>query len=377
MSAWNLQAELTALKEAALYRQPRALDASGGPRVFCSNDYLGLAQHPRVREALALAAQVEGVGSSGAHLVTGHRVLHDRLAVALARWTGRERALTFSTGYMANIGVLQALVGRGDAVFSDQFNHASLIDGARLSRATVVPYRHNDLEDLERHLKTVRARRRLIVTDAVFSMDGDLAPLRELAEVAARHDAWLMVDDAHGIGVLGKDGAGTLSSLALSAAQAPVLVGTLGKALGTFGAFVAGSAELIEYLVQRARSYMFTTAPPPALAAATLASLELVRNEPERRAHLQRLVARFRDGAQALGLPLMPSATPIQPLWVGEAETALVQSRALERAGFLVTAIRPPTVPKGGARLRITLSAAHSAQDVDDLLEALAKLDLP
>jgi 8-amino-7-oxononanoate synthase len=275
---------------------------------------------------------------------------------------------------MANLGVAQALVGRGDAVFEDRLNHASLLDAGLLSGARFTRYPHADAEDLSRRLQTRPDGERLILTDGVFSMDGDLAPLPSLAEVARVHDAWLMVDDAHGLGVLGGSGSGSLEHFDLGAEQVPILMGTLGKALGTAGAFVAGSAELIETLIQQARTYVYTTAQPPAVAEATRAALRLVRDEPWRREHLEALVERFRAGATQIGLRLMESPTPIQPILIGQSERALQLSEALLARGLLVPAIRPPTVPKGTARLRVTLSAAHTDSQVARLLETLAAL---
>lgn len=339
---------------------------------FCSNDYLGLASDARVTAAFVAAAQQWGVGAGASHLVCGHTDLHQQLQQALAEFTGREAALLFSTGYMANMGIIQALCGRGDAVFEDRLNHASLIDGGLYSGATLQRYRHNDRVHLQELLSRSSARKKLIVSDAVFSMDGDLAPLPELAALAQQHEAWLMLDDAHGLGVLGARGAGCCEHFGLSAQQVPVLMGTLGKAFGAFGAFVAGSSALIDFLRNEARTAIYTTATPPAVAAAALAALQIIRQEPERRQHLQQLIAYFRAGAEELGLSLMPSHTPIQPVIVGDAERALKLSAALEQRGVLVMAIRPPTVPAGTARLRITLSAVHTRQDVALLLQALA-----
>jgi len=282
--------------------------------------------------------------------------------------------LLFSTGYMANLGVMTALLGRGDSVWEDRLNHASLLDGGLLSRARLHRYPHGNVALLSQRMVRPTAGRRLIATDGVFSMDGDIAPLAELAELAEAAGAWLLVDDAHGFGVLGAEGQGTLEQLGLGADQVPILMGTLGKALGTFGAFVAGSVALIETLIQRARSYIYTTAPPPALAVASLESLRIVQAEPWRRAQLAERVAQFRQGATALGLPLLASTTPIQPLLAGSAVRALAWSRHLDDQGILVTPIRPPTVPEGQARLRITLSAAHSEAQVERLLRALATL---
>ena len=340
---------------------------------FCSNDYLGLAADSRVAAALRRGIDTWGVGSGAAHLVTGHSAAHHALEEELAEFTGRPRALLFSTGYMANLGVIAALAGRGDTVFEDRLNHASLIDGGLLSAARFRRYAHGDVATLDRELGDARGER-LVVTDGVFSMDGDLAPLPELAATCRRHGAWLMVDDAHGLGVLGEQGRGSLAHYGLGQDDVPVLMGTLGKAFGTAGAFVAGSEALVETLIQTARSYVYTTAMPPALAEATRASLRIAREEEWRRERLRTLVAHFRRGAEQLGLPLMPSTTPIQPVFAGTADRAVAWSRALEARGILVTAIRPPTVPEGGARLRVTFSALHEEDHVDRLLDALAPL---
>ena len=339
---------------------------------FCSNDYLGLAHHPQVVQALQRGAARHGVGSGAAHLVSGHHKAHAALEAELADFLGRPKALLFSTGYMANLGVLSALAGRGDRIWEDRLNHASLIDGARLSGARLHRYPHGDLANLRARLAASGAR--LIATDGLFSMDGGLAPLPELAALAQQAGAQLLVDDAHGIGVLGEGGRGSLEHWGLDGQAVPILVGTLGKAFGTFGAFVAGSEELIETLVQRARTYLYTTAPPPALAEATRMSLKLVRREGWRRQRLQTLIQRFRQGVESLGLPLLPSQTPIQPIVAGSAQRALAWSQALEARGIWVVPIRPPTVPEGSARLRITLSAAHEDEDLERLLNALAAL---
>jgi 8-amino-7-oxononanoate synthase len=379
--AIDLGAELERTRRAHLYRTRRVIDGPPGPHprvggraltAFCSNDYLGLAGHPALVSALKRAADAYGVGSGAAHLVTGHTRAHHALEEELADFLGRPRALLFSTGYMANLGVISALAGRGDQVFEDRLNHASLLDGALLSRARLRRYPHGDPEGLMRMAPGEGAR--LIATDGVFSMDGDLAPLPALAEIAGRAGAALLVDDAHGIGVLGREGRGSLEHFDLDAERVPILMGTLGKALGTFGAFVAGSEALIETLIQRARSYVYTTATPPAVAEATRASLSLLRREGWRRQRLVELIGRFRLGAEALGLPLIPSFTPIQPIVAGSARRALAWSRFLEERGILVSAIRPPTVPEGSARLRITLSAAHGDSDLERLLTALAEL---
>ncbi len=416
--------ELERRRVAHLYRRRRQIEAAPGPHLtldgrpaiaFCTNDYLGLACHPEVIAACQRGAETYGVGSGSAHLVAGHGPAHQALEEELADFLGRERALLFSTGYMANLGLIQALAGPGEPVFEDRLNHASLIDGALLARARLRRYPHGDMAALRRQLAAsfaplsrrddqhpaveedrvsdrdltgargeagaipaVRSGGRgaaaLIATDGVFSMDGDLAPLPELAAIAQAVGVPLLVDDAHGLGVLGREGRGILDHFGLDAEAVPILMGTLGKALGTFGAFVAGSEDLIETLIQSARSYIYTTAPPPALAAATRASLALARREEWRRVRLRELILTFRWGAEQLGLPLMPSATPIQPILAGSAERALAWSQALEARGILVTAIRPPAVPEGSARLRVTLCALHTDQDLECLLAALAEL---
>ncbi|MBL3590650.1 MAG: 8-amino-7-oxononanoate synthase [gamma proteobacterium endosymbiont of Lamellibrachia anaximandri] len=366
-----------------LYRARRTVDGPQQPELlvdgrpmlsFCSNDYLGLANHPEVIRALQQGAGRYGVGSGSAHLISGHSRAHEELEEALAVFTGRPRALLFSTGYMANLGVVSALLGRGDQLFEDRLNHASLVDAGVLSRARMKRYQHADASHLERQLKAAGEGRCLIVTDGVFSMDGDLASLPDLARLAAQNNAWLMVDDAHGLGVLGETGGGCTSHFGLSEKEVPILMGTLGKALGTFGAFVAGSEVLIETLIQQARSYVYTTATPPALAEATLVSLQIAQEESWRRERLQKLIARFREQVAGFGLSLMASETPIQPIVAGSAGRALAWSRHLEAQGILVSAIRPPTVPEGSARLRITLSASHSYAQLERLLEVLAEL---
>ena len=460
----DLTSELERRRAAHLYRRRRQIESAPGPHLtldgrpaiaFCTNDYLGLARHPEVIAACQRGAEAYGVGSGSAHLVAGHGPAHQALEEELADFLGRERALLFSTGYMANLGLIQALAGPGEPVFEDRLNHASLIDGALLARARLRRYPHGDMAALRCQLAAssppesesgsgswsgfgresgreaefgfgcesgreaefgfgcesgsesgpgsgfgcdseFRSDARsipasssgpdvvpatttgrpvaLIATDGVFSMDGDLAPLPDLAAIAQAAGVPLLVDDAHGLGVLGREGRGTLDHFGLDAEAVPILMGTLGKALGTFGAFVAGGEDLIETLIQSARSYIYTTAPPPALAAATRASLALARREEWRRERLRELIQAFRRGAAQLDLPLMPSTTPIQPLLAGTAERALAWSQALEARGILVTAIRPPTVPAGAARLRVTLCALHTDQDLECLLAALAEL---
>lgn len=342
---------------------------------FCSNDYLGLAGDERVLAAFKAGADRWGVGAGASHLVCGHTAIHHELEEALAAFTARPRALLFGSGYAANVGTITALLGKGDFVFEDRLNHASLLDGGWLSRAEFSWYAHGDAADLAVRLAAAAAspRRKLVVSDGTFSMDGDLCPLAAVVRAARDHGAWLMIDDAHGIGVQGPHGCGVVDPAVHGVADVPVLVGTLGKAFGTAGAFVAGSDVLIETLIQRSRHYIYTTAMPAAVAAATLASLRIVQSEPGRREHLAGLINRFRAGAAALGLGLQPSLTPIQPLIIGEPGPTLRLSAALERRGCLVTAIRPPTVPAGTSRLRITLTAAHRLADVDRLLAALAE----
>jgi 8-amino-7-oxononanoate synthase len=339
---------------------------------FASNDYLGLAQHPALREALVVAAARWGVGATAAHLLGGHREEHAALEQTLARWTGRERALLFADGWMANLGVVAALLDSGDVCVQDKLNHASLIDAARLADCELKRYPHADADGARRQLESRPDAAALLASDGVFSMDGDVAPLRELASVCASQRATLMIDDAHGIGVLGPDGAGSVCEAGLSQHDVPILMATLGKALGVAGAFVAGSAELIDALVQNARTYIYTTAMPPALASAARAAVDVARFESWRRDRLARLIAHFRAGAAQRDLTLMDSRTPIQPIVIGSSERALEVSARLENAGFYVPAIRPPTVPDGKARLRITLSALHSESDVERLISALA-----
>lgn len=407
----HLEDLLTQREQAGRYRRRLTLDSPQGPHVslagqaadaetrpllnFTANDYLGLANHPALVEAGCRAAREFGVGSGSAHLVNGHQRAHHQLEARLAELTGRPRALLFSTGFMANLGVIDALAsasreaGRSLEIFHDRLNHASLLDGARLASSGTTAVRsrrfhHRDLEDLERQLARSRADDKLVISDGVFSMDGDCADIAGLSQACARHGAWLMIDDAHGLGVLGEHGEG-LVGRATPLADVPVLVGTLGKALGSSGAFVAGSDALIESLIQLARPYIYTTAQPPHVAAATLAALEIVAREPQRREQLQARVQQFREGCTHLlagsGLALGLSSTdreassaaltPIQPLILGSEARALAWSAALRERGVLVSAIRPPTVPAGSSRLRFTFSAEHTAEDIAVLLDAL------
>ncbi|WP_027707810.1 8-amino-7-oxononanoate synthase [Zooshikella ganghwensis] len=342
---------------------------------FCSNDYLGLANHPAVIRSFQQASRNHGVGSGASHLVCGHHELHNQLEEALAAFTGYEKVLLFSSGYMANLGVINALTTKGDYILQDKLNHASLIDGGLISQAQFRRYTHADIGQLEKRLQNCSLEQhKLVVTDGVFSMDGDIAPLPELVDSVTKHDAWLMVDDAHGFGVLGATGKGIIQHFGLSPEQVPILVGTLGKAFGTYGAFVAGSKMLIEALIQFARTYIYTTALPAALAAASLTSLRLIQEESWRRSHLQQLITFFRHEVSLQGWQLLPSCTPIQPVLVGDADRCVQISHQLQKRGFWVTAIRSPTVPQGTARLRITFSAEHTMEQVEQLIDALANI---
>jgi 8-amino-7-oxononanoate synthase len=374
-----LAAELAEHDARGLRRVRRTLQTPQSARVrvdghsylaFCSNDYLGLASDPRLVRAAQEGCARSGVGAGASHLVLGHSAPHEVLEQALARFVALPRALLFSSGYMANIGAVTALVGREDAVFADRLNHASLNDACLLSRAQFKRYPHGKLEVLEKMLRTVPARRKLIVTDAVFSMDGDIAVLPELVALAERHDAWLVADDAHGFGVLGECGRGALSHFGIATPRV-IYMATLGKAAGVFGAFVAGHPTAVEYLSQRARSYVYTTATPPLLAHAVLESLKLIEAEQWRRDRLGQLTRVLKHGLAANPWRLLPSATAIQPLVIGSNAEAIAVSERLAERGLLVPAIRPPTVPQGTARLRISLSAAHSEDDVGRLVEAL------
>ena len=378
----DLQKRLDVLRAQNMYRRRRSVGSRQGRKIrvegrkllnFCSNDYLGLAGDARIAEAFKSAASRWGVGAGASHLVCGHTEAHEELEQALAEFTGRPRALVYSSGYAANVGVINALLSVGDLVCEDRLNHASLLDGGWISRARFAWYDHLDGDDLDRQLDG-DANRKLIVSDGTFSMDGDRCRLDELIAVARRREAWVMIDDAHGMGVHGPEGVGLVDPARYSVDDVPVLVGTLGKAFGTSGAFVAGSEALVETLIQRSRNYIYTTAMPPAIAVATLASLAVARAEAWRRDRLEALIGRFRDGALRLGLTLPQSASPIQPLIVGDPQTALDMSRGLEERGCLCTAIRPPSVPKGTSRLRITLTAAHTDGDVDRLLHALGEV---
>ncbi len=379
----ELEQELAERQAAGLMRRRRLLESPQSAHIrvdgkdvlsFCSNDYLGLANHPALIAAMQQAAASAGAGSGASHLITGHHVFHDMLEQALANFTGLPAALCFSTGYMANLGVVAALMRRGDAIFADRLNHASLNDAAVLSRADLQRYRHNDLEHLARLLEKSSATRKLVVADAVFSMDGDIAPVPALLELCERHDAWLLLDDAHGFGVLGTHGEGVLGHFGVRSPRI-IYMATLGKAAGVAGAFVAAEQVVIDYLLQHARTYIYTTASPPPQAAAVLAALELIAADDARRAHLQTLIATLKSRLQSCRWPLMPSVTAIQPLLVGSNHDALRLSELLLTRGVLVPAIRPPTVPQGTARLRISLSAAHSPADIERLATVLAEAE--
>ena len=378
-----LQSELAGRTAKGLLRRRRLLESAQGAHIrvdgrevlsFCSNDYLGLANHPALIAAAKAAADDVGVGSGASHLITGHHRLHHELEDALASFVGLPRALLFSTGYMANLGIVTALVGRGDAVFADRLNHASLNDAVVLSRAELKRYPHGDMAQLEKLLAASKARRKLVLADAVFSMDGDIAPVRELLDLCEKHDAWLMLDDAHGFGVLGAGGRGVLEHFGLKSPRM-IYMATLGKAAGVAGAFVAGEPSLIETLLQNARTYIYTTATPPLLAAALLASLKLIEAEAWRRVRIGELVAALRDGLRLQHWQLADSVTPIQPLVIGSNDEALMVSERLLERDILVPPIRPPTVPKGTARLRISLSAAHTLEDVARLVDAINEIE--
>jgi 8-amino-7-oxononanoate synthase len=340
---------------------------------FSSNDYLGMANHPNLISALQQGAAQYGVGAGAAHLLSGHMQPHEQLEHALANFVGKPAALLFSTGYMANLGVVQAMLGKGDTVFADKLNHASLNDAMRLSRAQIERYRHNDMAQLAQLLAQAQSGRKLIITDAVFSMDGDFAQLPRLLALCEEHDAWLLVDDAHGFGVLGEQGQGSLEHFGIASPRI-IYMATLGKAAGVFGAFVAAEQAVVDTLVNHASSYVYTTAAPPALASALLASLQLIEQGEALRVHLQTLITQLQEGMQNLPWTLMPSETAIQPLLIGDNKKSVNLSEALRERGIWVAAIRPPTVPQGTARLRITLSAAHTTDDVTRLTEALHEL---
>lgn len=379
----HLRDQLQRLEAKGLLRYRRTVKGSHDARVkvdgrdyvsFCSNDYLGLASHPLLVAAAREGAELYGVGAGASHLVSGHNVTHHLAEVKLAEFVELPQALLFSTGYMANLGVVTALVGRDDSLFADKLNHASLNDAALLSRAKLRRYPHLDMQALGKLLAASDGKRKLVLSDAVFSMDGDIAPVPEILALCERHDAWLLLDDAHGFGVLGREGRGVLSHFNVNSPRI-IYMGTLGKAAGVFGAFVAGEKEVVQMLIQRARSYIYTTATPPLLAHTLLKSLDLIRAESARRAHLADLIALLVNRLRLKQWCLLRSQTPIQPLIIGESRAAVKVSAALAEAGILVPAIRPPSVPQGTARLRISLSAAHSTDDVERLVSTLHELE--
>lgn len=379
MKSDDLQQSLAHLKAQGLYRTRRVIHSPQGPTLnadgvnylsFCSNDYLGLANHPDIIEASICAARTYGVGAAASALVCGHTQAHEALEEELARFVGMPRALYFSNGYMANIGTIAALVGAGDTIFLDRLSHASLIDGARLSGASLKIYPHNDIERLERLLAKCQSPHKLVATDAVFSMDGDICPLAELTAICERYGAWLLVDDAHGFGVLGPEGRGSLRHASLNS-DGLIYMGTLGKAAGVAGAFVAGPNDMVEWLMQRARTYMFTTANSAAMAAAVTASLSIIQRDEWRRTRLTESAAYLRQQLAGLPWQLLPSSTAIQPLIVGDNLQARALMDFLRGRGIWVPAICPPTVPKGTARLRISLCASHTPQHLEQLSQAL------
>lgn len=377
----KLKSDLDDKKSKHLYRTRKVIESAqsvepviNGNKVlsFCSNDYLGLANSPEVVKCFKKAADHYGVGSGSAHLVSGHSLEHHALEEELADFMGTERALLFSTGYMANIGVVSALCDRHSEIFEDKLNHASLLDAALLSRAKRTRYPHLETNNLQQRLNDSEVSHKFIISDGVFSMDGDLAPLDELVNLSKESNAILMIDDAHGIGVLGNKGKGIVEHFGLDNNEVHIIVGTLGKAFGTAGAFVAGSEALIETLIQKSRSYIFTTAMPSAVAAATRKSLSIVTEEVWRREKLQSLIAQFRTGASELGYELINSISPIQPLIIGSSEKALAFSEKLLEKNILISAIRPPTVAEGTARLRVTFCATHTEAHVEKLLSVLS-----
>ena len=375
----KLAANLAQRKIAGLYRKRAVLQSPQSPKVrvdgksytaFCSNNYLGLANHPSVINSFKKGVEVFGVGSGASHLIYGHSSEHHALEEELAEFTQRPRALLFSSGYMANLGAMLALSRKNDHIFQDRLNHASLIDGGMASNAKFFRYKHSDTQDLSNRMKEIQGRK-LVVTDGVFSMDGDLAKLPDLARVCQQQQGWLMVDDAHGFGVMGHNGGGIAEHFDLCVEKLPILVGTLGKAFGTFGAFVVGSNALIDTLIQYARTYIYTTALPSAVASASRVSLKILQQETWRREKLQHLIAYFRAGAKALDINLMDSLTPIQPILLHNDELVVKVGDRLRRCGFLVGVIRPPTVPLNSARLRVTISAQHEEEDIEALLDSL------
>jgi 8-amino-7-oxononanoate synthase len=383
MTADFIQDELQALKNASLYRRLRSVEGEQGPTLtvdgqevvnFSSNNYLGLANHPALREAAKDAIDRYGCGSGASRLISGNMTLHEELEAKLAQLKGTESALVFNSGFQANVGIISTLIGQGDAVFSDALNHASIIDGCRLSRAQVYVYGHADLQQLEDCLKQASAcRRKLIVTETLFSMDGDEAPLEKIVDLAEKYNALLMVDEAHATGIYGPDGAGVVAKLGLGG-RVLVQMGTLGKALGGFGAYVAGSARLRDLIINRCRSFVFTTSLPPAVMAMAIAALDIVKREPERRRRLWENCASLQSGLKALGYTISNGQSQIMPLMVGDADECMRLSEQLLGRGVFAQGIRPPTVPPGTSRLRITVMATHSSEHLQRALGAFAEV---
>lgn len=370
-------------RQEGLYRNRNIVDSPQGSRIFhsgksylnfASNDYLGLANHPTAVKAFQVAAKKYGVGAGASHLLFGHQRPHQILEQAIAQFTNRDRALVFSSGYMANLGIFNALIGKDDLVIQDKYNHASLIDGALASKGKLIRYKHNSIEHAEKILNKNHNSRKVLAVDGVFSMDGDIAPLDKLSTLCDLHNTVLMVDDAHALGVIGKTGKGSSELFNLDQQHLPILMGTLGKSFGVSGAFVAGSDDLIEYLIQYARTYIYTTALPPASAAAAYSSLNIFYDEPNRLEHLNQLINYFKNFFPDLNFKFLPSNTPIQPMIIGDSQKALKISKMLFQKGIIAPAIRPPTVPYGGARLRITLTASHTFSDIDELIMALQEI---
>jgi 8-amino-7-oxononanoate synthase len=379
----RLRQELESIRNKGLYRRLRKMDSAASTRVIvdgremlmcASNNYLGLANDPRLIEAAIEAIRKYGTGSSGSRLTTGNTALHEQLEERIARFKGTEAAIVFNTGYMANVAAMTALATAGDVIFSDEWNHASLIDGCRLSKADVVIYRHADLKDLEEKLMRYRSgKRNLIVTDGVFSMDGDIANLPGIVELAERYGAWVMVDDAHATGVLGRRGAGTVEHFDLHG-RVHIQMGTLSKAVGAEGGYIAGTRELIEYLRNCARPFIFSTALSPGVIGTALTAFDLIENEPERRARLYAIGKKVREELLQMGFRVMPGETPILPILIGEAERAVEFSSYLEEQGIFAPAIRPPSVPQGTSRIRLTLMATHTDEDVRDILDSFSRI---
>ncbi|MBM7647363.1 8-amino-7-oxononanoate synthase [Bacillus ectoiniformans] len=379
---FNLEKELKELDKLHLRRKVRKLDSPSEPevilegnpvRLFSTNNYLGLSTHPELKKQAIQAIDVYGTGSGGSRLTTGNFSIHEQLEQKIAEWKKTESALLFSSGYLANIGTISALMGKGDYILSDELNHASIIDGCRLSKATTVIYRHTDVLDLEQKLTALpRHSKKLIVTDGVFSMDGNLAPLPDIVNLAKAYGAWVMVDDAHATGVLGKHGRGTAEFFGIETGI-QIQVGTLSKAIGTEGGFVAASHDIVEYLKNRSRPFIFQTSLSPGVVGASIAAIDILQREPERRERLLSLSSSFRSGLLKHGFQLVPGQTPIIALLVGEAEKALHFSKLLEERGIFAPAIRPPTVPVGKSRIRFTIMATHSDEQLTEAIHEICR----